>query len=479
MPLLEDPSTQSIAQQLARFTDQVRFEDLPSDIVHEAKRILMDSIGCAIGGIALDKSRIAIAYASIQASGDRLCTIYGSGVKSSMFGAAFANGEAINALDFDAILPPGHVSPYVLPGMLAVGELDGVSGKELLVATAIAHEMTNRFGKAMDNIRDIVDGKHHMPEVLGYSSSIFGATASIARLLGASADVIANALAIAAAITPVNSHRSWLEHTPVATIKYTMAGPIAHAALTAAYMATLGHRGDPAVFDDGEFGYRRFIGSVRWQPERMLNGIGQEWHFQKENAFKVYPHCRALHGLLDLLVSILEDNAIETSQIQAIRTWGEGHVERACWTTRDIANPVDGQFSTAHGLAVGAQRLPKSKIWQAPEVALGSQVLDLMDKITCRVHPDWARLVATDPAARPSRVEVDAHGRTFTAELLYPKGTPGAASGSAMSDDELSDKFRLNAEGVLPRDVTERAVDCFMALDRIENVSAFLRSLGT
>ncbi len=467
----------SIAQQLAQISTSLRFEDLPKDVVHESKRILLDSIGCAIGGIALAKSRIAVDFARIHGAGDQSCTIYGSPIRSSSFGAAFANGEAINALDFDAILPPGHVSPYVLPGMLAEAETKGVTGRELIMATAIAHEMTNRFGKAMDNIRDIYDGKHRMPDVLGYASSVFGATAAISRLWGESAEVTSHALSIAAAITPVNSHRSWLEHTPVSTIKYTMAGPITQAALTAAHMANLGHRGDAAVFDDAEYGYRRFIGSVRWQPERMLKDIGQHWYFPKENAFKVYPHCRALHGLLDLLVGLLDENAIATSEIQAIRTWGEGHVERACWTTRDISDVVDGQFSAAHGLAVGAQRLPKSKVWQSADVVLAPHVLDLMAKITNQVHPDWARLVATDPAARPSRVEVDAHGKTFVAELLYPKGTPGAAGGSGMSDDELADKFRLNAEGVLARDGVERIIEGFYELNKLDNVSALLKSL--
>ncbi|MGR9235105.1 2-methylcitrate dehydratase PrpD [Rhizobium leguminosarum] len=469
----------SIAEQLAVFAAETRFEDLPDAVVHESKRILLDAIGCAIGGINLDKSRIGTEFAEIQSGSDRSATIFGSPVRASIFGAAFANGEAINALDFDAILPPGHVSPYVLPGLLAVAETDRACGRDVILATAISHEMSNRFGKAMDNIRDIVDGKHRMPEVLGYTSTVFGGTAAITRLRGADAVVTAEALAIAAAISPVNSHRSWIEHTPVSTIKYTMAGPVTQASLTAAHMAILGHRGDPGVFDDGEFGYRRFIGSARWQPERMLKDLGRDWYFPRENSFKVYPHCRALHGLLDLLVGILDENGIETSDIQAIRTWGEGHVDRAVWTTRDIRDPVDGQFSAAHGLAVGAQRLAKTNIWQSSEIVKAPHVLDLMSRITNEVHPDWARLVATDPAARPSRVEVDAGGKTYSADLLYPRGTPGAAGGVGMSDSELSDKFRLNTQDVLAPNVVETALKDFLSLETLDDVSALLRSLGT
>ena len=101
-----------------------------------------------------------------------------------------------------------------------------------------------------------------------------------------------------------------------------------------------------------------------------------------------------------------------------------------------------------------------------------------MDKVTFHVHPDWASSIVNDPAARPSRVEVDARGRTFSAKLRYPKGTPGAAGGVAMSDEELAEKFRLNALGVLDPDVTEEAIESLVNLDAVDDVSAVLRSLG-
>jgi 2-methylcitrate dehydratase PrpD len=467
-----------IAEQLANFVSETKFSDLPDDVVAESKRILLDSLGCAIAAGGDTKGRIGIEYGRIMGGDQKAATIFGSKHRSSIFGAAFANGELINALDFDAILPPGHVSPYVLPAALAVAETDRVSGQNLVLAVAIAHELSNRFGKAMDYIRDTVDGKFAMPPILGYTSTVFGATAAVTQLRNATADVTAHALAIAASISPVNSHRSWIEHTPVSTIKYTMAGPITQAALSAAHMALLGHRGDPAVFDDAEFGYRRFIGSSRWNPDRLTAALGKDWYFQRENSFKHYPHCRALHGLLDLLMGILDENGIQATEIDAIRAWGEGHVDRPCWTNNAINDPVDGQFSTAHGLAVGAQRLPSSKVWQSPEVVFAPHVIGLMRKVTYQTHPDWATAISTDPAARPSRIEVDARGGTFSAELRYPKGTPGAAGGVEMSDEELAAKFRTNAEGVLRSDVIDGAMGVIMNLESVSDASTVLRSLG-
>ena len=468
----------SIATTLARFAADIRFEDLPPDVVTESKRILLDSLGCALAAVDLDKGRIGIEFAGILGGSDETATIFGSPRRSSIFGAAFANGELINALDFDAILPPGHVSPYVLPGALAVAEADRASGRDLVLAVAIAHEMSNRFGKAMDYIRDVVDGEFRMPPVLGYTSTIFGATAAVTRLRRADADATAHALAIAAAITPVNSHRSWLEHTPVATIKYTMAGPVTQAALTAAHMAFLGHRGDPAVFDDAEFGYRRFIGSgalatraarrrdrpgLALPARELVQGLsplpGAPWphrparrHPGRERDCDVGDRGRPRLGRGPRRAGLLDHQGDQRSGRRAVQ-----HRPR---------------------LAVGAQRLPNSKVWQSPEVVFAPHVLGLMDKVTFHVHPDWASSIVNDPAARPSRVEVDARGRTFTATLRYPKGTPGAAGGVAMSDEELAEKFRLNALGVLDPDVTEEAIELLMNLDAVDDVSAVLRSLG-
>ena len=467
----------SKSEELAQFITDTSFASIPREAVDESKRILLDSLGCALAGVDQLKSKIGIEYAHVLGGTDETATIFGSSQRSSIFGAAFANGELINALDFDAILPPGHVSPYVLPGALAVAEADKVSGKALIVAVAIAHELANRFGKAMDYIRDVRGDTVTMPSILGYTSTIFGAVAAITSLREASATTTAHALNIAGAITPANSHRSWLEHTPVATIKYTMAGPVVHSALTASYMAMLGHRGDPQLLDDPEFGYPKFIGTKRWQPEALIADLGTVWNFPAENSFKHYPHCRALHGLLDLLIETVDSNQIDPSEIDAVRAWGEGHVERASWLTKEISHPVDAQFSIAHGLSVAAHRVPPTKSWQDTDVVFNEEIHDLMGKVSYARHPDWVEAMVSDPNARPSRIEIDARGETFAAELRYPKGT-NTDDVIGTSDDDLIGKFLLNAEGVLKMETAERCVEEVMHLDSVGDVSTVLRRFG-
>jgi len=458
-----------LIKSLAQFTQSTSFDDLPSAVVDECIRIILDSVGCALAGTTHPRGKKAVDYARLI-GGSPEATILGIGERVSVFGAAFANGELINALDYDAILPPGHVCPYVLPGALAVAEAAEVSGKALIVATAIAHEMSNRIGKAMDYHRDIKDGKVSPPAVWGFSSTIFGATAGIGKIKGFSEDVLGNALALAASVSPVNSAAAWREHKRPTTIKYALAGLLCQSALTAAYMAELGHRGDLEIMEP-EFGYPRFIGTTRWEPERITHDLGATWGFPTEQSYKPYPHCRILHAPLDALLHIVEKHGIKPEEIESVEAWVEAWVERPLWLNRSIEDVTDAQFSMAHGLALAAHRITPGSSWQSPEVVYQPSITALMDKITFRAHPDYVASVTSHAAARPARIEVRARGTSFVEERSYPKGTPSAEPTTYFTTDELAEKLLANTDGVVPRTVAMNLLDALLNLSSQSNVA--------
>lgn len=469
--------TETIIQRLADFAVGSSYDQLPAAVVQESKRLLLDSIGCALGAIEDPKGRIGIDYGRLTGGpvGAGPATVMGTGDRLSIFGAAFANGELISALDADAILPPGHVTPYVLPGALALGESLGVSGKDILNVIAMSHEMSYRIGKATDYLRDIKDGKVTPPKVYGYSSTVFGATAAITRLMGLDKGASANALGIAASISPVNSHRAWVMHAPSTTIKYLMAGVLTQAALTAAHMGEMGHRGDVQTLDDPEFGFPRFIGTTRWEPAHITRMLGQDWLFPTEQSYKPYPHCRILHALLDCEIAMLEEHNIQPFEIESIHAWVEGFVMQPIWLSRDIQQTQDAQFSVAHGLAMGAQRIPAGKRWQDPKVVFSEPVLQLMDKVTFEIHPEYEKMLLGNAASRPARIEIKARGQTFVRESRYPKGSPSPDPSSTMSTDELAAKFRANAEGVISAAQAARIIDAVLNLERVTDIGVVMR----
>jgi 2-methylcitrate dehydratase PrpD len=464
--------SKTVVETLAEFTAATTFETLPPAVVEECKRLMVDTVGCALGGLSHPKGTIGVDFARLQGPGapGEQATVLGTGERVSAMAAAFANGELIGALDFDAVLPPGHVSPYVIPGALASAEATGASGRELLAAVAISHEMSHRIGKALDYLRDMKDGKPTPPPVFGYSSTVFGAAAAMGKVRRHGLPTLVADIAIAGAMSPVNTQWSWSVHTPTATVKYGLAGAIVQAAMAASYLAELGHTGDIQVLDDGEHGYRRLIGSARWHPERITPGLGTEWLFPSQQSYKPYPHCRILHAPLDVLIALVEEHDIRPAEIESIKAWVEGWVMKPLWTNRRIDHVTQAQFSMAHGLAVGAHRIPEGKRWQSPEVVFDPSVLALAEKVEYEVHPGYASGLAQDSASRPARVEVRARGRTFVGEAAYPKGSLSPDPRTKMSNDEISSKFVGNAEGVLAPRQIDRALQRLWNLEHVDSV---------
>lgn len=468
---------QTMVQRFAGFARETTLETLPEDVVRECGCILLDSIGVGVAGIGELKGKAGIAYGRLT-GGTGNATILGTGDRVSPFAAAFANGELINTLDMDAVLPPGHVTPYVLPPIMAVAESEALTGKAVTAAIAVAHEMSHRIGMGMDYLRDTKDGKVDPPPVFGYAETIFGATAAIGMLRGHSAEVIANGLGVAGSISPVNSQVAWFQHAPSSTIKYLHAGVLTQSAFTAAYAAEFGHRGDLRILDDEEFGYRRFIGSRRWFADRMMEELGEEWRFPAHQSFKPYPHCRILHALIDAMTETLDANGIAVGEIEGIKVYVEGMVEQPVWLNREILTTHDAQFSIAHGIAVGAHRVPPGPAWMDPELVFGDSVMGLMEKVTHEVHPDYVKLLSGNAASRPAKVEVRARGRTFVGERRYPKGSRSPEPGSFMTDEELVAKFLTNVDGLLQRENAERIVEAAMALEAVGDFGEIMRLTG-
>lgn len=467
----------TIVNQLADFSAGAEEKGLPEAVADASKRALLDSLGCAVASLDEAGARRGIAFAEIMGGAQGAASIFGTDKTTSVPAAAFANGELINALDQDSVLPPGHVSPYVLPGMLATAESLGSDGSRLLAAIAVAHEMSFRLGKATDYLRDIKDGVVTIPDVLGYNSTLFGAAAAIGMVKGMSADKIADAIGIMGSIMPANTQRAWMMHAPATTVKYQLAGGSALASVTAANLAELGHTGDRLMLDDREFGFPRFIGTERWEPTAIVDGLGTEWGFPKFLSIKPYPHCRIMHSLFDALIEIVETNDIRPDEIEQINAWGESFVMQPTWTNVEVRNARDAQFSMTHGLAVAAHRIKPGKAWQTDEVVLDPSVLALTSRTTFQPHPGHAAALASDPAARISEIEVNARGTVFRGKRNYPKGSPSSDPSTYMTDEELIAKFFNNVDGVVSVSSAQRVVDAVFDLENVDDVSTVLRDL--
>ena len=93
----------TLVQTLADFTVDSTYDRLPAEVVEECKRLVLDSIGCALAATEDLKGRAGIDYGRLIGGSNGPATIMGTGDKVSVLGAAFANGELINTLDMDSL----------------------------------------------------------------------------------------------------------------------------------------------------------------------------------------------------------------------------------------------------------------------------------------------------------------------------------------------------------------------------------------
>ena len=175
-----------LTQRLAQFVFDT--QSLPADIERAAKVALMDTIGCALAGVAEPAARIAREHVA-EIGAKATASIWGTQLASSPAEAAFANAIATHVLDFDDTLGTlrGHASATTLPVALAIGEQTGASGRDVLLAYAIGIEIGGKLGRIFGDTH-YIKGWYNTATV-----GIFAATAVACRLLGQDEHVLRNA----------------------------------------------------------------------------------------------------------------------------------------------------------------------------------------------------------------------------------------------------------------------------------------------
>lgn len=462
----------SLSQELAKILVETKFEDLPEDVVHEAKRSILDSIGCAIAGITGDKGKISVELAR-RLGGPPESSIIGIGDKVSCWSAAFANGELVNALDYD---PVSHIQPFVIPPPLAMAESAKASGRDLIIATVLALEISKRLLFGLSSTKGyatlmaglIKDGK--TPPVFGNGQyCIFGAAAGSGKILKLDHKEMIHVLGIAGHICPVPTGKKWGETAPMPMTKYAPAGWLCSAAVTAALIAKMGYVGDTTVFD-GEYGFWRFFGSEGWYPDVVMDKIGKTWLFTDIH-YKLYPCCSFLHSQLDCFTSIIEQNNLVPEDIDSVKAYGFPYFASRLPT--EVTNQIDAQFNPLYLFAVAAHRVKIGADWQDWNTISNPKIKEFMKKVSYQVHPGAVEAKRKDPRSWLAKVEVVAKEKKFEEERIYAKGT--SFTDFKATDEELVEKFRGNVSKILTKDKIDKAVKSLLELEKVEDISEFMR----
>jgi len=466
----------NLTQELASFAVDTKYEDLPVSVVHEAKLLLLDSIGCALAAITTDKGKMSLALAR-RLGGPPESSIIGMGGKVSCSSAALANGELICTLDFDVLMAGGHATPFIIPPSLAVAENIGAPGKDLILATSLGYEVSARVAGAVQQPNGGFEGpeweKFSWGERNGQAHFNFGAAAGAGKLLKLDRDKMLNALGIAGHLCKVLTQVRYTFSAHRYLNKYEVPGWQNTGAVMAVLLAEMGYIGDTTVLDP-EHGFWKFCGYGGWHPDKIMEGLGKTWIFTGAH-YKQYPTCGMFHTALDCLYSIIDRNNLMPEDIESIKAFCHPTVEQPCFTNREVSNIVDAQFNPAYVFAVAAHRVRIGVEWQDLDTMRNPEILEFGKRITCQGHPQFGKQRQKDPSSSLSKVEVVAKGKTFTEERTHPKGTSG--TDVQMTDEELVEKFRHNASRILAQDKIENAVNSLLNLEKLKNISELMKQI--
>jgi 2-methylcitrate dehydratase len=450
---------ETLAQRLAEYATSIRFDDLPEVVVREAKRRLIDALGCALGARGADTPRVAERVASRIAAEPAATTLYGSRTSPDM--AAFVNGILIRYLDFnDTYLSkePAHPSDN-LAAVLAAGEVSGATGGDLISAAVVAYEVQCRLADAW-SIRS--RGWDHV--CYGAFSTALGA----GKLLGLDVPSLVHAQGISGV-----AHMA-MRQTRAGELSMWKGAAFANASRNGVLAATLAAEGmtGPAPIFEGEMGFFAEVAHGEFElPE--LGGRDGAGFMLPRTYIKNWPaeyHAQsAIDAALQIRQEIGDPAAIDRVLIESFDAAVEIIADPEKWRprTRETAD-----HSLPYCVAVALQD-GEVGIDQFSEQRIADPVLlDLLSRTEVR---DDAELSSRYPASTPNRITVTTKsGHSVAREVEFPKGH----SGNPMTDSEVEEKFQRLAEGQIPPERQEEVLRRLWALEAETHLGALLALFG-
>ena len=444
------PTGRGLTAGLARFLAQTRYEDLPPVAVHEAKRAVLDWIGCALAGSSHPTVSVLLeTFADLGSV--PVATVLGRGRRLSLLDAPVANGQMGHVLDFDDTHLGGvilHTSTATLPALFALGEWRRSSGREVIVALAVAFEAGIRVGQAATSHHL---GGWHLTGTLG----TVAAAAGSARLLGLSPEQTAFALGIAC------TQAAGMQQNRGSDCKSLHAGKSAYHGVLASMLASKGFDSSPEILE-GSLGFTRIYSATR-QNDAITAGLGRGWMITG-NGYKPYACGVVLHPLIDAMIDVSRQARQPATAVARVDLRVHPDVIRI--TGIDVpSSGLMSKFSANHAAAVAYidQAAGVAQFTNDRSADAGVQALRRLIQIT----PDPS--FRLDQAAAIVRTRT---GASHEAQIDHATGTVA----NPMSDETLREKFILNATPAIGADRVRRLSGMIWSLDALSDVGDLVRA---
>ena len=441
----------TLAQELAKRINALRYEDLPAEAVQWAKVGILDTVGVTLAGAREDTARI-VENVIASGAGTGASLVFGGNRRVSALDAALVNGAASHALDFDDMTNNlgGHPSAPILPGLFALADGIGASGRDFIAAYVAGFETECKIGLGV-HFYHYTKG-WHPTATLG----VFGSAAACAKLLKLPDDRMATALAIAASLA------SGIKANFGTMTKPLHIGHCTRNGLFAALLARDGFTANDGAFEHKQGFLNVFNGAGNYDAGKILPAWGKPFDIVKPGiAIKQYPCCGSTHSALDAMLKLAREHKPDAGDIERVDVWT--HARRLEHTNRpDPKSDLDAKFSVQYCMtrALLDRRIAiehfEGKAYEEQKVR----------KLLPRVHAA-PYTTAQFPEDNHFGAEVKVTlrgGKVLGAKVNEPFGR---TSENALPAGLLKEKFENCAARALPR---ERVAPLYSAIQGFENL---------
>jgi len=448
---------------LAEFVCGLSYADIPEDVIEKEKIHLLDGVGNGLCGSASDFGRMVVRYVE-HIPGAAEAVVWGTGIRVGCPQAAFANGSFSNYGEMEDAHFRTKFKPNTVltPGAIAVAELTGCSGRDMLTALIAANEACLRIATATH-----VGTDGYARGWIGTSSmGAFGTAIIAGRLLDFDVERMAHAISLAGA------QPCGIWSGGMAMSKRVLIGKAAENGILSAYMAREGITGGFDIFD-GEWGSIGSIISPKYAPERITRDLGSYW-FTREIGLECYPTKGGAHSAIDCVLDILSQGPLNPADIESILVRATAGIAKnralSLFPPHDF---YEAQNSMPYILAVtifdgacGLAQFTDEKIADPSILALAAKV---------KIVPD-AEADKLSPKTKTAFVDVTLRGgRLLSSRVDYCKGEPE----SFLSQAEIRRKFKTAAAGVLPDHRLNDVIGMADALESLKDLRGFTKLLAT
>src|SRR5271165_4096042 len=456
---MQGTTKETITAKMSRWAASLDYKQLSQDAVYQAKRFLLDSVGCALGGYQQHDVKIALEVLD-EIAGKGPATVIGTGKRIDPVSASLANALMIRCMDYNDIYwkqDPSHPSD-IFPAAIACCERAGSDGRELIVGLVLGHEFEMRLCEAaFPGIRE--RGWHHATLTAFVSPIVAG------RMLHLSAEQIQHAIGISA------SARATLGAVTAGklTMMKNTVDPLAtQSGVLAALLAEKGYTGPEHVID-GKEGLAHCFGP-EWKLNILTDGMGDSWRIT-QCGMKAFPTEALTHTPISAVLDLVREHDLKPEQVQKI------HIRSLARAADILSDPSKydphtketADHSLPYVIAAAIAERQVTPLQFTPGKIMDPVIRAQLRKVQVVADPEIEKLF---PALQ--RVIVRIHtidGREFSKQLDYPKGDPR----NPLTDKEIEEKFEALAEPVMSREARRRAMDAIWNLENQSSVTGLMK----